>query len=143
MRYVKATNTGLGFITHIDNETMSFSGKANSIWAVSGDDNSIDDWIVRVGGIERTLAEAQQDVADIEKFRYGRIEHIQALLTREEFNGILDESVNIPAIHTVLKRFMNVESINATAPWYADALADCVQAGILTSTRRTVLLAGK
>ena len=143
MRYVKATNTGKGFITHVDQETMGFSGKLNNVWAVGGIDEDIDDWIVRVSGTELTEVEAAAEVGLVSKFMYGRMEHLVELLTRAELNGLMDLSLTVPALRTVLKHFMDNDGIDARLQWYNDDLDDMVQAGILTTTRRTVLLAGK
>jgi hypothetical protein len=56
MKYVQATNTGKGFITHADRALGYISGHAGDIYAVA--DNMIA-WIARVNGVEKTLEEAQ------------------------------------------------------------------------------------
>ena len=59
MKYVQATNTGKGFITHADRAVGHMSGHGADIWAVS--DNHTD-WISRVSGVEKTLSEAENIV---------------------------------------------------------------------------------
>ena len=59
MKYVQATNTGKGFITHEDRALGHISGHAGDIYAV---DNKHTAWISRVGGVEKTLAEAESIV---------------------------------------------------------------------------------
>ena len=56
MKYCTAINTGLGFYTHADRELAHLSGHPANVWAV-GDANHA--WIARVGGTEKTKAEAQ------------------------------------------------------------------------------------
>jgi hypothetical protein len=56
MKYVQATNTGKGFITHADRELGHMSGHGADIYAVA---DNMTAWIARVGGVEKTLAEAQ------------------------------------------------------------------------------------
>ena len=55
MKYVKATDTGKGFVTHEDRDLGHMSGHPGGIYAVSDDHH---EWIARVGGVERTLEEA-------------------------------------------------------------------------------------
>ena len=63
MKYCTATHTGLGFYTHADRELAHLSGHPAQVWAV-GDANHA--WIARVGGTEKTKAEAQAIVdADV------------------------------------------------------------------------------
>ena len=57
MKYIQATNTGKGFITHIDTVFGKISGHSGNIYAVS--DNIATEWAVRVNGVEKTLEEAQ------------------------------------------------------------------------------------
>ena len=56
MKYCTATPTGLGFYTHADRELAHLSSHPGNVWAV-GDANHA--WIARVGGTEKTKAEAQ------------------------------------------------------------------------------------
>ena len=56
MKYCTATYTGLGFYTHADRELAHLSSHPGNVWAV-GDTNHA--WIARVGGAEKTKAEAQ------------------------------------------------------------------------------------
>ena len=55
MKYVQATNTGKGFITHEDRTLGHISGHADDIYAVSDNHTG---WVARVGGVEKTLEEA-------------------------------------------------------------------------------------
>ena len=55
MKYVQASNTGKGFVTNKDRELGHMSGHSANIYAVS--DNHAE-WILRVGGIEKTKLEA-------------------------------------------------------------------------------------
>jgi hypothetical protein len=54
MNYYQAVNTGLGFITHEDNELAHVSGYPGDIW---GTENTT--WAARVGAVEKTKEEAQ------------------------------------------------------------------------------------
>ena len=54
MAYYQVENTGLGFITHEDNETAHVAGYPANIWVT---DNTA--WATRVGAIEKTKEEAQ------------------------------------------------------------------------------------
>jgi len=54
MAYYQATNTGVGFITHEDNETAHVAGFPAEIWVT---DNTA--WAARVGAVEKTKEEAQ------------------------------------------------------------------------------------
>lgn len=54
MNYYQAINTGLGFITHEDNELAHISGYPGDIWVT---ENTT--WATRVGAVEKTKEEAQ------------------------------------------------------------------------------------
>jgi hypothetical protein len=54
MAYYQATNTGIGFITHEDNETSHISGYPGDIWVT---ENTT--WASRIGAVEKTKEEAQ------------------------------------------------------------------------------------
>lgn len=56
MKYVQATNTGKGFITHEDRALGHMSGHSGDIYAVSDNHTA---WITRVNGVEKTLDEAE------------------------------------------------------------------------------------
>lgn len=47
--YVKATNTGKGFITHADRVRFTLRAVTGDIYEVSGE---YQDWVARVGGVE-------------------------------------------------------------------------------------------
>jgi hypothetical protein len=55
MKYVQATNTGKGFVTHEDRALGHISGHSGDIYTVA---NTHTAWIARVGGVEKTLEEA-------------------------------------------------------------------------------------
>jgi hypothetical protein len=59
MAYYYAENTGLGFITHEDNEISHVSGYLANIWET---ENTA--WAERVGAIEKTKEEAQAIIDD-------------------------------------------------------------------------------
>ena len=67
IKYVKATNTGKGFITHEDQEIdlLSFNFKL-VVYVVSGDSSKIDAWINRIGGREITENDALIEIKDSE-----------------------------------------------------------------------------
>lgn len=54
MAYYQVENTGLGFITHEDNETSHVAGFPANIWIT---ENTA--WASRVGAVEKTKEEAQ------------------------------------------------------------------------------------
>jgi len=54
MAYYQVENTGLGFITHEDNEAAHVAGFPADIWVT---ENST--WAARVGAVEKTKEEAQ------------------------------------------------------------------------------------
>jgi hypothetical protein len=54
MHYYQATNTGVGFITHEDNESAHVAGFPADIWVT---ENTT--WATRVGAVEKTKEEAQ------------------------------------------------------------------------------------
>jgi len=54
MRYYQVENTGLGFITHEDNEIAHVAGFPANIWVT---DNAT--WAERVNAVEKTKEEAQ------------------------------------------------------------------------------------
>lgn len=54
MAYYQVENTGLGFITHEDNETAHVAGFPANIWVT---DNAT--WAARVNAVEKTKEEAQ------------------------------------------------------------------------------------
>jgi hypothetical protein len=54
MAYYHAVNTGLGFITHEENESTHIAGYPADIWITENTE-----WAARVGAIEKTKEEAQ------------------------------------------------------------------------------------
>jgi hypothetical protein len=54
MAYYQAENTGIGFITHEDNEAAHVAGFPANIWVT---DNAT--WATRVSAVEKTKEEAQ------------------------------------------------------------------------------------
>jgi hypothetical protein len=54
MAYYQVENTGIGFITHEDNEIAHIAGYPANIWVT--DNNA---WAERVGAVEKTKEEAQ------------------------------------------------------------------------------------
>jgi hypothetical protein len=54
MAYYQAENTGVGFITHEDNETAHITGFPANIWIT---ENTA--WASRVSAVEKTKEEAQ------------------------------------------------------------------------------------
>jgi hypothetical protein len=54
MAYYQATNTGVGFITHEDNEIAHIAGFPANIWVT---ENTT--WATRVGAVEKSKEEAQ------------------------------------------------------------------------------------
>jgi hypothetical protein len=66
MNYYQAVNTGLGFITHEDNELAHVAGYPGDIWAT---ENTT--WAARVGAVEKTKEEAQKayEIAAKEQFK--------------------------------------------------------------------------
>lgn len=54
MAYYQAENTGVGFITHEDNETAHIAGFPANIWVT---ENTA--WAARVSAVEKTKEEAQ------------------------------------------------------------------------------------
>jgi hypothetical protein len=54
MEYYQATNTGKGFITHVENELSHVAGYHGNIWIT---ENTA--WATRVGAVSKTKIEAQ------------------------------------------------------------------------------------
>jgi hypothetical protein len=54
MAYYQVENTGVGFITHEDNETSHIAGYPANIWITENTS-----WAERVNAIEKTKEEAQ------------------------------------------------------------------------------------
>ena len=54
MAYYQVENTGLGFITHEDNEISHVAGFPANIWVTENVT-----WATRVGAVEKTKEEAQ------------------------------------------------------------------------------------
>jgi len=65
MRYVIATNTGKGFITHEESAKLSFSGYPENLWVIKkGSTSDQDAWITKVNGTETDIISAQQLMND-------------------------------------------------------------------------------
>jgi hypothetical protein len=63
IKYIKATSSGKGFITHADRETsgLNFENMPDSsIWKVTGEATFVDAWATRVGGTEITETAAAE-----------------------------------------------------------------------------------
>jgi len=60
-KYIQATNTGQGFITHSDQEVdhLSFAGAPADVWTVTGTTSAINAWSSRVSGTTLTKTAAQ------------------------------------------------------------------------------------
>lgn len=67
-KYILATNTGHGFISHEDQEQngLKFNGRAGDIMEVTGDEAQINTWATRVGGVEKTEVEALALIKKVE-----------------------------------------------------------------------------
>jgi len=63
-KYIQATNTGLGFITHEDQEVsnLAFAGAPADIWTVTGTAANITAWSTRVSGTTMTKSAAQASI---------------------------------------------------------------------------------
>jgi hypothetical protein len=59
MRYIQATCTGVGFITHQDAESFAISGYPCDIW-ITDETSAAVDWSTRVNGISLTKEQAQE-----------------------------------------------------------------------------------
>jgi hypothetical protein len=55
MQYYVAVNTGVGFITHEDNQRSHIAGYPANVWVTENNQT----WATRVGAVEKTKAEAQ------------------------------------------------------------------------------------
>jgi len=63
--YIQATNNGVGFITHDDQElsNLTFEGAPADIWVVScATQSPIDTWMTRVSGASLTKSAAQSTI---------------------------------------------------------------------------------
>lgn len=94
MKYVQATNTGNGFITHEDRSNGHMSGHAGDIYTVS-DNHAY--WINRVGGVEKTMAEAKAIVLAAAQSGWDN-SNVDGETTEEKVErlGARPESVTLP-----------------------------------------------
>ena len=58
MYYVVATNVGKGFVTHEDRQRFWIKGYPADVWVADNNGHAYD-WKERVGGVDKTKAEAQ------------------------------------------------------------------------------------
>lgn len=58
-QYCVAENWGKGFIDHVESIKISFSSFPGNVWQVPAYNKHANLWIAKVGGIVKTLAEAQ------------------------------------------------------------------------------------
>ena len=146
MRFVKAVNSGKGFITHADQLLMSFEGANGNIWRVTVRDIldviSIDAWIARVGGIEMTEAASLTAINDIEKFIYTQEEYLRYAFTPDETAAVLVAANSDDEVNAIVTRFFN-GGINASSVDYITFLGVLMNKGLLTAERHNILLGGK
>lgn len=64
IKYIQATCSGKGFITHDDKEVdgLVFRGFPGDIWVVDGNGTKGNSWKSRNSGVEKTQTEAQSIV---------------------------------------------------------------------------------
>ena len=62
--YCVATNSGKGFITHVDSKKFWISGQPGNVW-VCDDIPESRDWVARNSGAVKTKSQAQTIVTDI------------------------------------------------------------------------------
>lgn len=67
-KYILANNFGKGFITHEDQEQDGLSFKCvKNIVEINGEELTINNWVIRVGGTEITETEALDQIEIIER----------------------------------------------------------------------------
>jgi len=142
MRYVSAVNTGKGFITHADRSVMSFAGQPNNIWNVDGDSGSIDSWITRVGGSEKTQGEADAQVLAVTKYLYTSREFLIEVLSPAETKFLIENYGSSTPIRNFLNRVLDfgVDVSSSEFLTFINAVRD---AGHLTQARVDEITAGR
>jgi hypothetical protein len=63
--YIKATNTGEGFITVADRQEFNISNLVDDIWEVSGNYQA---WVTRVNGVELSSEESSARLHNLSVF---------------------------------------------------------------------------
>ena len=58
-QYCVATNWGKGFIDHVESSRITFKGYPADVWQVPAYNKHGNLWIAKVGGVVKTVAEAQ------------------------------------------------------------------------------------
>jgi hypothetical protein len=58
-QYCVAENWGKGFIDHVESSRITFSGLPGNVWQVPAYNKHGNLWIAKVGGVVKTVAEAQ------------------------------------------------------------------------------------
>lgn len=145
MRYVQATNFGVGFITHQDHtDGLSFSSHPNDIWYVDGLDATIDAWITRVSGTEKTLAEAEALEFAVTKYQYTLKEFFKDVLTSAEVKFLMD-NWSAPSITAFWNRLLDSadQGIDVSRDDFQTFLSNLVTAGYLTQNRMDEITAGR
>ena len=58
-QYCVAENWGKGFIDHVESQRITFKGLPGDVWQVPAYNKHGNLWIAKVGGVVKTVAEAQ------------------------------------------------------------------------------------
>ena len=58
-QYCVAENWGKGFIDHVESQRITFVGYPGNVWQVPAYNKHGNLWIAKVGGVVKTVAEAQ------------------------------------------------------------------------------------
>jgi len=143
MRYVKAVNTGKGFITHADQPALSFSGKPNNMWEVDGPTSEVDAWITRISGVEKTQQESEDNQFKVTKFRYTGRNMLANVLTPAEVEALLTDYHTNVAIRNFFSKFIDDNNVNVSAQPFVTNINNLKNKGYFSQARVDEIVAGR
>jgi len=143
MRYVEVNNYGKGFITHNDQELISFHSSLENIWEVSGDDIAISAWISKVNGSELTEEEfntAKQYTLD---GVYTTSEFLLNALTPSEVKSLLTLAKTDTSITTLVDTMVSSKTLHVDKAEFQTFLDLAESKGLINSNRKASIAKGK
>jgi len=95
IKYVKAINTGNGFITHEDQDVYGLRfDNFNGLITITGNELDIDNWIKRIKGVEITEQDYIKEKAEKEK-KYAEDELVNLEIEKVNLQTKVAEKVTI------------------------------------------------
>ena len=142
MPWVQATNFGVGFITHDDWDTLTFRSYPDNMWDVNGDADDGLAWAARVGGTQKTPAEAQAIIDSWNAYIYSYTEFFVDKLGPSAVNTLMNLALSDVNVRDILSRWLE-DFTDVREQQYKDDLAYLLANGHISQAKHDSMLLNK